>query len=704
MTPRLDRLFSPTSVAVVGASTKPGYGRRTVESLRLMGFAGPVVAVHPTGVGPDGVPAYRTLAQVPFVPDAVVAAIPAAGVPGVVAEAAEIGAGGVVAFASGFGESGDDGRRLEHELRRAAGDRIPVLGPNCLGLVNYRTGAALWGIEAPRHQQPRGGHVAVISQSGAMLITTLLNGRIPDVAYAASVGNQAVLDVNDCLEFALTDPQVRTVALIVEGIADLARFRALARQARQRSVVVVLKLGRSARAQAATIAHTGTLAGDDDVFSAVLAQSGAVRVDDLDGLVAMCALADHGVTHSLGDLAVFATSGGEGGLVADVAEAAGVRLVDLDEGTRRTLTGLVPPFGSVANPFDLTAGAWGDQEVYRQVTRALATCPGTGLVAMVGDAPTYLEKVDGSGWAQMLEGAGDAARATGVPVAVVTTTTDVIPDFAAAAREHGVLLLAGVGPALSAIAAAQRVRSPAQSSADGAEAADDALVHAARAIIAGHEGQVSEGLAKRLISLFGVDVPGGGEHVDIEQLEQIAATIGYPVVCKVVGIAHKSDVGGVEVGIADSTALRTACERIRTATASAIDGPVVIRVEQMVAGGVEAFVGGRRSGAEVVVVVGAGGVLTELISDVRTFVWPFGPDDVRQALSGLRIHRLLTGFRGRPPADVDALVEVALATGRLLATLPEVVEIDLNPVLVSPTAAVAADALVVTAPAQDWTD
>lgn len=696
-THRLQRLFEPRSIAVVGASPRGGFGLNVVANLGLLGFGGDVVAIHPSAERVHDAEVFRSLRDVPFVPDAVVAAVPAAATVDVVAESAHLGVGGVVAFASGFREGGEAGQKLETELRSAAGDRLAVLGPNCMGLVNYRSRAAMWGIEAPRKQQRGGGRVAVAAQSGAMLITTLLSGRLPDVAYAVSVGNQAVVDMNDCLDYFLADPDVRTVALVAEGISDLARFRRLADAAQQRDVsVVVLKLGRSARARVASVAHTGTLSGDDDAYRAVFKQAGVHAVDDLDELIATCSLLTHVPRARGGTLAAFATSGGECGLVADAAEQAGVELAQLDAGTAARLAPLVPEYGSVGNPLDLTAGAWADPEVYRSVTAALAAGPEVALVAMVGDAPQHLGTLEDSGWPQMLAGAGAAGRDAGVPVAVMTTTTDVLAGFGALAQQHGVLLLAGTRPAMRAIACAQAAgQARADDAVAGATEAPARTVAAARALIRGRAGVLAEARSKELVELFGIATPPGGQHHDIEELGRVAARIGYPVACKVAGVAHKSDIGGVRTGIRDEAELRAACEQIRRAVEGVVRGIPEIRVERMITSGVEVLVGGRNGDSGTVVVVGAGGVLTELLQDAATLVWPFTADDVVEALSGLRIAPMLTGYRGSAGTDVTELARVAVHAGQLLASLPEVREMDLNPVLASTDGCHAVDALIV---------
>ncbi|TDD84020.1 acetate--CoA ligase family protein [Actinomadura rubrisoli] len=702
---RLDRLFRPASVAVVGASPKGGYGLRTLWNMRSVGFGGRLYAVHPKHAEVGGVRAYPSLSDLPEVPDAVAAAIPAPGVPGLVEEAARLGAGSMVVYGSGFAERDAEGRRLQDRIVAAAGGRLPLIGPNCLGVASFRGRAALWGIEMPYLHAEDEGVVALAAQSGNMALTTMLSGRLPAVAYGVSAGNQAVLDLSDCLEYFLTDPGVKVVCLVMEGLTDLARFRALAERAADRDVaVVVLKVGRSAGGEAATIAHTGTLAGRDASYEALFRQTGVYRVDDLDEMVALTSLLAAPRRPRGAAAGVFASSGGECGLVADLADATGVRLAALDAAAERALASALPPYMPVRNPLDLGAAAWGDQGVYRAAARAMGRCPGVDVVAFAGDAPTHSEPLDEVGWPEMIAGAGEAAASLDVPVVLMTTTTDLAPGLTGLARRHGVVLLAGVRPALRAIALAGAPRPPARPAA-APPVADPQARQRATELFAGRTGALPEADGKRLLTLYGVASPPGEVAADADAAAAVAARIGYPVVCKLdaPGVAHKSDIGGVEVGLDDEDALRGAFHRIvqrgAAAGASAKGGgaPLGVLVERMAGPGTELIVGGRNDAAGSLVVIGAGGVLTELLGDAAGLLWPFGRDDVRAALGRLRIGALLGGYRGVPAGDAEALADAAIGVGRLLADLPEVAEIDVNPLLCRPKGegCLALDALVV---------
>ncbi|MUN35285.1 hypothetical protein GNZ18_01520 [Actinomadura sp. NEAU-AAG5] len=698
---RLDRLFRPASIAVVGASPKGGYGLRTLRNTRGAGFAGRLYAVHPSHAEVDGVRAYPSLADLPEAPDAVAAAIPAAGVPALAAQAADLGAGSMVVFGAGFGERDEAGRRLQRELVAAAGGRLPLIGPNCLGVASFRGRAALWGIELPLLHADADGVVALAAQSGNMALTTMLSGRLPSVAYGVSAGNQAVLDLADCLEYFLTDPGVRVVCLVMEGLADLARFRALAERAAARDVaVIVLKVGRSAVGEAATVAHTGTLAGRDASYDALFRQTGVYRVDDLDEMIALSSLLAAPRRPRGRSVGVYASSGGECGLVADLADATGVALADLDRAARDRLAAALPPYMAVRNPLDLGANAWGDQAMYRTAALAMGASPDVDVVAFAGDAPTHSEPLDEIGWPEMVIGAGEAAAELDVPVVLMTTTTDVTSGLIALARRHGVTLLAGARPALRAIALAGAPR-PSIARPDEPPADPERRRRAAALL----DCPLSESRAKELLSLYGIGSPSGGVAADADAAAAIADRVGYPVVCKLhaPGVAHKSDIGGVEVGLRDEDALRGAFARVMRRAAAAVDAPgdgpaPGVLVERMAGPGTELIVGGRNDAAGSLVVLGAGGVLTELLGDSAGLLWPFTRDDVLDAVGRLRAGALLRGYRGSPPADLDALADAAAAVGRLLAELPEVAEIDVNPLLAGPDGCLALDALVVRRP------
>jgi acetate---CoA ligase (ADP-forming) len=705
-------VFAPRTIAVVGASPKGGYGLTTLDNLATLGFNGEISVVHPTVDEVQGHPAVPSLSALDHIPDAVAVAVPAIAVPGVLAEAAELGVGGAVVYASGFAELGPEGQLLQEEALTKCRGQTAVVGPNCLGVVNYRNSSALWGISMPYQHSRREGSVAIAAQSGNIALTTMMSGRLPGLAYAASVGNQAAVDVTDCLEFYLTDPEVRVVALIVEGLHDLQRFRQLALEAASRDVgIVALKIGRSGRGEAAAVAHTGTLAGSDAAYEALFEQTGVVRVRDLDELVATCSLLATRRRPAGTSLGLFASSGGECGLLADIVEDHGLTLADLDQATEASLRKLLPPYGYVSNPFDLTASGWGQARVYEAAARGLVGTPGVDMVGFVGDAATYSGDLESSGWPEMVRGAGAVAADCGVPIALITSTTDTHPDLPALCEAHNLLMLAGLTPAMRAVSLvgtrAHRVRALAEATAaDHAEERAESPVDAARALVRNTGELLLESQSKALLQMYGIPTPVGALAGSSEEAAEIADQLGYPVVCKLEanGIAHKSDIGGVVLGLADAEAVRKAADEViargtQVVGAEAVNG---VRVERQAAveDGLELIIGGRNDAAGSIVVVGAGGVVTELLRDAHTLLWPFNESDVQHALTSLRIHPMLRGYRGRPGVDLGVLTTSLMRVGRLLDELPEVREIDVNPLLcgLGSREVVALDALVRTGP------
>jgi acyl-CoA synthetase (NDP forming) len=683
----MERLFKPRSIAVVGASPKGGYGFGVIEGNRALGFDGDLYVVHPRADEVGGVKAYRSLSDLPEVPDAVSIAVPARAVPAVVQEAADLGVGGAVVYASGFAELGDEGVALQEQIVATCRGRMPLIGPNCLGAVSYGSRASLWaGGVSSEHVDPT-GVVALAAQSGNIALTSMGAARIPSLAYSVSMGNQAVSDITDCLEYFISDEQVRIIALVIEGLADLERFRRLALEAAARdTAIVALKVGRSKRGEAATLAHTGTLAGTDGAYDALFRQTGVIRVKDLEELSAVCNLLAGPYEITGRTAGIFASSGGECGLMADLAEDHAIDLPVLEAGTQERLRSLLPEYGYVTNPFDLTAGGWGHEHIYHAAAKALAQNRGVDFVAFVGDAPAHAGSLEEMAWPEMVVGAGRAARDTQTPVILISTITETGTELPQICRENGVVYLAGADQAMGAIAlVADRHRAVRRLTA-GSAAEPTAASHVETLVPDGGSAVLSETASKAMLNAYGIATPGGGVATTPDEAVKLGADLGYPVVAKLVaeGLAHKSDIGGVVVDIAGDDELRTAAadvlERGRAAVGDAVRG---VRIEQMIraGNGVEMIIGGHNDVSGSVVVVGTGGVLTELLADAATLLWPFDGSDVEEALGTLRVDRLLRGYRGAPAVDRDALVSTVVQVGRMLHEHPEISELDINPLL-----------------------
>ena len=435
----LSRLFHPRSIAVVGATDHgDAYGSQTLLNLAAVGFDGEVWGVNPRRTEAHGVACFPSLSDLPGVPDAVVVAIPAAGVPAVIEEAGALGCGGAVVYAAGFREGGHP--ELENELRDAAlRHALPVCGPNCDGLIALHTRAALWG-DALVPREP--GHVALVSQSGNLAVNALATRRGLRLHTAISSGNETVLTTPDYLEHLAAEPEVRSVALLIEDDGDGARLcDALAACADAGVGVAVLKVGASAVGAAAAAAHTGAVAGDHRVFRALVEEAGAAWAADPHDLLELAkALAVRGARPRGSGLAILTCSGGDSGLGADEAQRLGLRLPAFAPATAAALRERLPAAATIANPLDYTAMVWGDREWQRDLVALVGDDPGIDQVLVFYDHPPGLDGVSAESWQAVEDGILDGAHASPAPVLVAATPAR------AARRRRRLALRAGGRP------------------------------------------------------------------------------------------------------------------------------------------------------------------------------------------------------------------------------------------------------------------
>ena len=663
--PDLSRLLAPRSVAVVGATDREGtYAHTTLLNLARAGFAGRVVGVHPTRSVAAGVPCVPTLADAGPV-DAVVIATPADTVPGYIAEAAALGCAGAIVYAAGFAEAGR--ADLQDALRVAAGG-MPVIGPNGNGLVSVMARAPLWGDAV--HLPDSAGGVALISDSGNIGVVGMAHRSGEGLHTVVSVGNAAVIATPTLLgEVALLDG-VRAVALYVEGDGDGAAWcEALARCAERDVRVVVLKAGRSTRGAAVGAAHTAALVGDQAVFAAMIAEAGGVMVTQPLELLETARALALGRRDRRG--AAFVTcSGGDAAIAADLADDLGVALAEFAPSTEQRLRELLPPAATVSNPLDHTALVWADTEAVAALTESVGRDPAVGHLVYVQDEPPGLPAAPLAEWRATRAGGVLGGERAGIDTLVVATT----PGQAAPGA------VAGLDNALRAIRVLQ---SPIPET--------DRLRDMAR--LRGSEGQssaIDEVAAKALLAQQGIAVPQGRIAHTAEDAVSAARGLGYPVVLKVVvdGVVHKSDVGGVVVGVdADGDVAREAQRLLELAP------DACVLVEAQAAPGLEVIVAARRDGVIPTLTVGLGGVWTEALADVACVPLPATPGRVRSAIEGLRAHSLLVGERGGAAYDLDGLCGAASRIGDLL--LSEGLSlIEVNPLIVGHADCVAVDAVM----------
>ena len=664
-----------------------------MRMIRRGGFAGSVHAVNPGHREIEGYPCVPGLADLPAAPDLVVLSVRNERLEETLGGAIARGAKAAVVFASGVlpGERDDP---LARRLARAAAEAaLPVCGPNCMGFYNDLDRVWVCGFPSPR--QPAPGGIAFIAHSGSVFGALAHNDPRLRFALAVSPGGEATATVADYIAYAVERPEVRVVGLFIETARDPERFALALEQAAERGVpVVALKVGRTAAAAAAALTHTGALAGSDLAYDALFDRYGVVRVETLDELAATLLLLSTGRRVGRGGLVAIGDSGGERELLIDLADRAGVPFAAISNETRASIAARLEPGLEAANPLD----AWGTGADF------VATFTnGLGDLLADPEAALGLFSADIRDGYYLHRGFADAALAAACEsdkiVAVATNYTQVRHDaLALELTLAGIPVLDGTANALAAVRGALSYRDFRARPDDppplppAARAADR---QAARARLREATGPLDEAASLSLLEAWGLPaIP----HVVVEspaEARLAGAKLGYPVACKTAtsGILHKSDDGGVRLDLANDEALLEAYRDLAGRL-----GPRAL-IAPMAKRGVELSLGMIRDPQfGPIVVVGAGGVLIELIDDRRAALAPFGRATACRLLDGLKIRRLLDGYRGVAAVDIDSLADIVALFSVLAADLADLVaEIDINP-LIAGRDIVALDALVIAQP------
>ncbi len=676
----LARLLAPKAIAVVGSARECG---RVVAQNRALGFAGALWPVHPSHATVAGEPAVPRVAELPGVPDAAFVAVPAPACAPVVAELAALGCGGAVVYSSGFAETGPHGAERQHALVAAAGV-MPLLGPNCYGLVNYAEHVLIWpdqhggvGLAAGE----RG--VAVVSQSSSIAISvTMADSGLP-LAAVVTVGNAARLGVAAVAAALLDSERVSAVGMIVESLADLRAWEGLALRARHRRVgLVALVLGRSVQARAAVVTHTASLATDAATAAQFLRRNGIGQVGSVDALLGALCLLHCGGPLLDTRLTSLSSSGGEAALIADAAHGAAVRFAELTATQRAELRAALGERVPLANPLDYHTYVWGAPDALAAAFTAMVRGP-ADLHLLFADLPRADRCADDD-WALAVEAFARACAAAGARGALVAAmAANLTGERAAAWVRRGLAVLAPPEVAMAAVEAAAGVGrawagpvAPPIAGPDGRGPGETAL---------------NEATGKRLLRSNGVPVPAGAVCASPGAAVVAAADLGGPVAVKALGVAHKTDQHAVRLGLLDP-------EHVRAAAAELLVTCPAVLVERLVPDGIVELLVGVRSDPVFgpVLSLGVGGVLTELVRDVAHLLLPVDAAEIRQALLGLRCGPLLTGYRGGPAADLGGTVAVVERVAALVLATPEVVELEINPLIVATDGAWACDALVIT--------
>ncbi len=678
----LTRLFHPKSIAIVGASDREhSIGAHTMNNITgISTFEGTVYPINPSKDEIGGWRCYPDVASLPEAPDVMVVVIPAKGVLETVEQAAAKGVGFAVILTSGFSEADDWGREAEArivEIGKQSGMRI--YGPNCPGFVNINTRLGMTFSPAFKFDLLP-GPIGLATQGGGLGRNMLQNmDRGVGVAAWSSSGNECDLQVADFIHHMANEPDIKVIGILIEGIKDGARFAAAVQHAAACGKPVVgLKVGRSEYGQKAAQSHTASITGSAEVNSAVFAQLGVVEVDDLDELIDVAWLFSRSLPSGREKLAVFASSGGAASLCADNVGTAGLELAEFDAETTRALSESLPAYAAIGNPIDTTSISISHPEVYRQSLEATANDPNVSLVLcpMPMDYGSYTAKTSGI----MIE----AAKASSALICPIWMSERQGDGYRALAE-------AGLTPFRSLRNMGKAVRRwidwgkwrAAQNTAW-----TPLLAQAGAGDAAAETETLSEVEGKRRLAAAGVAAPVPETARTADEAAEIAARLGGPVAMKIVSpdITHKSDIGGVKLGIGAGEAAEAFAAIMDAVKANAPEAAIEgVLLEPMApSGGVEAFVGVARDPVfGHMMTFGLGGIYVEMFKDVSRRMLPVTKEMVAGMIAELDSARLLTGYRGQPPRDVDALAELAARVSDFVAAHADSLEeMEINPVWV----------------------
>ncbi|HEY0537187.1 MAG TPA: acetate--CoA ligase family protein [Actinoallomurus sp.] len=687
-------LFAPASIAMVGATDKSGWSVSTLANLRRHGFAGPVYLVNPRTEIVHGEQAYRSLSALPEPVDLAYVMVPTPAVLDVLREGALLGIRHYVVLTAGFGETGPEGRKREEELTAfCRAHDLTVLGPNGNGFINAANATTPYGLPIPPPLLR--GSVGVVLQSGALASSVLAFSQVRGIGLSllTSMGNEAVVSVTDVIDHLVDDPATSVIALFLESIRRPREFARVARRALAAGKpIVALKIGRSGLASRTAQAHTGALVGDDAVIDTAFRQLGIVRVRSLEDLIITAGLLASSGPLPGPRLGVVTPSGGASEIIADRAEDEGLELPPFAEGTIARLTEIMPDFGSAANPLDVTGYVVVDRTLLSRALRIVAEDPGIDVVMLLSDLPR-IEPPDPEPVFRLYENSTRIIAEAPRPVVIVGNVLTDVGDFARTLQERTGYphVVGGIEHGMAAIGAAVRW-SRARESAGGTRVESTAPAPVVRGPAT---GVWAEHRAAALLAENGVPVVPSELAADEEAAVTAAERFGYPVVLKAAaeGLGHKSDIGGVRLGLNSPEDVRRAHREIGAAVGTAGLGTLV---QPQRAGGVELLVGVVRD-AEwgLVLAVGLGGVWVEVLKDSALRILPVDAAEVRRALGELRGAKLLEGARGTEPADLDSLATVVARVGELAEGLGDDLEsLEINPLLVDGARIEALDALI----------
>ena len=675
----LARLLKPRSICVVGGRE----AARVIEQCRLMEFPGAIYAVHPTRPELEGIPCFPNVQDLPEAPDATFIGVNRELTVDVVRSLAARGAGGAVCYASGFSESGEDGEILQTALLEAA-KGMPVIGPNCYGLINYLDGVPLWPDQHGGRRVDRG--VAILSQSSNIAITLTMNRRAVPLAAVATLGNRAQVGAPAMMEAMLDDSRITAIGILIETLDDAADLASAAEKAREKRVpVVAFKLGQSEDGASATLSHTASLAGTDAAVSAFLNGLGIARAPSIPAFLETLKLLHIAGPLAGRDVASLSCSGGEAALVADALARRRLNARPLTEIERARVAETLNDLVTVSNPLDYHTFNWGDPDRLTVTFSAMLAC-GFDMSLLVIDLPRG-DRCGDADWHTTLESFAAACDQAGARGGVLATLPESLTEqLAQDLLARGIVPLAGIDDGLAALEAA----------ADIGEAwtAPPPRLDGLRPLNPCSEITLDEWEAKQRLAQAGVPVPRGEIVSALRDVMSATERVGKPAVVKSVGpgLTHKTEKDAVRLNLRGTP-------EIVAAAGSLMPLGDKLLIEQMVEDGVAEVIVGVRRDPQVglTLLLGSGGELVELVEDRTLLLLPASRPEIESVISQLKVGALIAGFRGRPEGDLTALVDTILAIQQFaLENVGSLIELDVNPVIVRTegNGAVAVDALM----------
>ena len=673
--PDLSRLLNPGSIALFGGA----WAQNVIVQLQKSGYSGEIWPVHPSRKEICGIPCFQDISQLPSPPDASFVGVNRELTIDVITNLSNSGAGGAICFASGFLESeaeGTGGGDLQVRLIEAAGE-MPILGPNCYGLINYLDNITLWPDQHGGRPCDRG--VAIIGQSSNVLINMTMQKRSLPVAYTVAAGNQAQTQMSDLASCLLDDDRVTAIGLYIEGFGDIRKLEIMAAKARAMGKpIIAIKTGKSEKSKLATLTHTASLAGGATTSSAFMKRLGIVEVESIAVFLEALKL-----VHAFGPLkgnaiSSMSCSGGEAGLIADMAENSSINFREISHEQKAILKDVLGPLVTVSNPLDYHTFIWGDTNKIAAVYSAIFA-DAFDLNILIMDIPPE-DRCNPHAWDPALDALKQAKKETDSNVAMLATLPENLDEkLADELMAAGIVPLHGMEEMILAVEAA-------------INAGQIISQNPAPAMLAGpSSGEfiiLDEAQSKKELGSHGIAFPSSATANTVKEIVDASENLNFPVVLKGLGIAHKSEAGAVKLNLQDAQDIKQAAEDI--------SGHTGFLVEEMLPEPLsEILIGITRDATGLMMLtIGAGGVLTELLEDTASVIVPAAREEIAEALSHLKLAKLLAGFRGKPAANLESLLDAIEAAQNYCLQSPHLLELDINPLMVFEDRAIAVDALI----------